>query len=615
MDWNDLYNYTGGTGTRNKYRLIGGGPELIVPGEEILVPRYEREMEGRSGTINGYVQARPVGEPRSHGHLLVRTIASKDGAAVPGATVQLQQSGRVIRSNRSTDDAGEIIFESVSPGTYTVQASHDGSQLVDPQSVTGDVEVGTVNQIDVRVRSTPSMDIVRAPRNPGETVTNLEPAEFVRIGLWDRAYETRKSWPPGTHEMNVKNEDLEERNFIDLDTRRFYFRVYDPSVPPDKRYVHINWKTLHNNGHDDCAPPSQRLTLKRTRRESSWFVSRAVMLTSDDTDQNYPTATGHEDSAEDPGSTSGWSLKHSGESNHRMRRVSKLGGFVQGEYVPASGGEPLSAKAKTFHPEELRRLPLHIVNYRHRVGRNRGTPCVNRDHINEQVNVVNTRWKQVGLEAYWEERTYQERDLPAGAVNGNGRFPVADPWSRRYKHARNALLEDLLPNTPDNTVTAVFAPIQGALGIALSIENNIPYNLENKHFALLNARPAFDQDDYTLAHELHHLLFNRGDTPTRDQYFTFNTQSDSALLYHPSPLSRASWPDVRLQRRIQNADTPDLTVTDTHPDNDPDCKNILNWIRRERPGPRHPPAEGNEPATDTTGNRDLLETWNPYERY
>ena len=48
MTWQALYNYDGGSGTPNSARLRSGDPNLIYPGESILVPGGPRMLIGRS---------------------------------------------------------------------------------------------------------------------------------------------------------------------------------------------------------------------------------------------------------------------------------------------------------------------------------------------------------------------------------------------------------------------------------------------------------------------------------------------------------------------------------------------------------------------------------------
>ncbi|MCH7861200.1 MAG: hypothetical protein IH998_05810 [Proteobacteria bacterium] len=90
----------------------------------------------------------------------------------------------------------------------------------------------------------------------------------------------------------------------------------------------------------------------------------------------------------------------------------------------------------------------------------------------------------------------------------------------------------------------------------------------------------------TLAHELHHVLLNRFDSPQGLQFFTFNTFAPSGAL-----------PDVRTYRRIQ-------TLFTASPDADANNDNSFNWVRRRRTTrlPTPPDAAGIDPADTTTGN-------------
>ncbi len=465
MRWIDLYYYKGDTLIPNKKRIESGSPLVLSPGEQILVPRYTKQLGGTSGqAANVYVQAPAAGQSRTQATLMVQGTEERNGTPVEGARVHVRPSAPSAHAkclpvqSGHTDAEGEVVFERLPPGTYEVQACRDGFQAVDPPPVrTLTVQPDAVNEMAIELRSEASIKVVRALLNQDERGETLAPAQFVRIGLWDRAYEEDSEG-----RRYVRDEEGEDEHFVGADTRRFYVVVYDPSVPRTKRYIHIDWKTLKNDGSDDHAPPSQRLTLERTGPRSRHFVSRAVMLTSDDVDQNHPTHSGHSHSAADPGP------KSAGQSNHRMRKVTELGGFVKGTYVPACGGTTLSVQVPTFNPDELRRLPLHIVNYQNRVGWHAGRPCVTQAYITKELERANDRWRQTGLKI--EQAHYEERTIPLGGVDErDGRFPYdSRTVAGRYDFldALESLMGHLIPITDENTVTVAFIPMKGARGLA-----------------------------------------------------------------------------------------------------------------------------------------------------
>jgi outer membrane protein OmpA-like peptidoglycan-associated protein len=375
-------------------------------------------------------------------------------------------------------------------------------------------------------------------------------AEFVRFGVWDQAYDAS---------INVRNGAAENANFIGQSWRRFYFRVRDPLASGPR--VDIQWKTLKADKSDDDVPASLILTLTETKPGSKVFVSKAVMLVTDDTDRDQPTDSGLAAPAPDVG------VRNRGQSNHRLRRA-RIDGLVHGEYQPATG--PLvKVELPIFKraPDERRRVPVRVINY----GSNATAA-----YIAGQFQHANDRWNQVGIQI--DAGAATARPVPAGATNAAGLYNgSADNPSEV------AAMADLIPITPDGTLTVVFVSMTGANAYATVAQRNNSA-LQDRFFIFINTNLALNGD--TLAHELHHVLFNRFDTATTQQFFTFNT--------NPSNSFGIPLPDVRVRRRIQHLNAPD-------PDNDPGNNNILNWARRARTA-RFPIGAGNGPATSTTGN-------------
>jgi peptidoglycan hydrolase-like protein with peptidoglycan-binding domain len=146
-------------------------------------------------------------------------------------------------------------------------------------------------------------------------------ATFTRFGLWNQAYDAAG---------NIRNGQAEADNFVGGDRRRFYFRVRDPAATTS--HVTATWRTLRGDARTNAdAPASQDLTLVETAAGSRIYVSRAVMLVTDDTDANQPTHSGLAPPLSDAG------VRNRGQSNHRLRRAS-IDGFVRAEYRPAGRG-------------------------------------------------------------------------------------------------------------------------------------------------------------------------------------------------------------------------------------------------------------------------------------
>jgi hypothetical protein len=402
----------------------------------------------------------------------------------------------------------------------------------------------------IPVRPTATLEIIR-DQDRDRTVDERDPVlTFVRFGIWDNAYDAAG---------NVRNAAAENQNFVGDDVRRFYFRVRDPAAGAS---VTINWKTLKSDKSDDDAPASQALTLVETRAGSRVFVSRAVMLVTDDTDARQATDSGLAAPLPDVGS------RTRGQSNHRLRRAS-IEGFVKAEYAPAGGGPKAEVERPVFNrdPDERRRVSVRVINY---------NTSATAAYIGAQFARANQRWNQVGIQI--DALATVDRPIPAAALDATGQYGGS---ANNANEA--AALNDLIPITPDNTVTAVFVPLSGANAYA-TIGQRTTVTLADRFFIFIN--PNLNLENVTLAHELHHVLFNRFDSATARQFYTFNTS--------PPPAGTAL-PDVRIRRRIHNQHSPD-------PDNDAANANVLNWARRTRTA-RFPVADAlTSVATATTGN-------------
>ena len=232
--------------------------------------------------------------------------------------------------------------------------------------------------------------------------------------------------------------------------------------------------------------------------------------------------------------------------------------------------------------DERRRLHCQVVRYTNPA--DPGFPVATAANIAGQFQHANDRWNQVGLRV--DPAATTDRPIPAAALDAAGLYggsaAAADQPMER------AVLADLIPITPDDSLTVVFVAKSG--GNAYSVTFPRPAATQaliaNRHFVFINVGLSPNGD--TLAHELHHVLFNRGDNGVERQYFTFNT--------NPSAGYGLPLPNVQVRRRLHNHHTAD-------PNNDPNNDNVVNWMKRVRSA-RFPIAGDLNPAADaTTGNR------------
>jgi hypothetical protein len=160
-----------------------------------------------------------------------------------------------------------------------------------------------------------------------ELPTPIAPAlRFVRFGLWDLAHVGALGDP--------QNNVTEATNFIGSDKRRFHLRVRGPITATS---VSVDWKTLQaNQTTDEDAPapttPADRpltITLPAVAPGQPNFISRGLMLVSDDVDRGLDTNSG----LLAPFDTGPRLI---GQSNHRTRRA-RIDSFNHTQFQPAAG--------------------------------------------------------------------------------------------------------------------------------------------------------------------------------------------------------------------------------------------------------------------------------------
>ncbi len=208
------------------------------------------------------------------------------------------------------------------------------------------------NDADHIVATVIQLEVIAAPTAAAAAL------DFVRLGLWDNAFDAVTG--------NLLNDTADARNFISLDNRRFYFRVRNPAAAAE---VTVNWRTVFEDGSNDDAPANQSLSLLETAAGSGVFISKAVMLVADTTDRDERVNSGLPAAHADAGD------RLRGQSNHRKRMITvsdahQLDNRMRIEFTPTAGTGPFNVNLPVFQrtPEERRRIRVHLVNVRNRVG-------------------------------------------------------------------------------------------------------------------------------------------------------------------------------------------------------------------------------------------------------
>src|SRR6202166_4810593 len=85
---------------------------------------------------------------------ILGTVRDQSGAALPAATVTATHVQRGITRTVTTDDSGEYVVPSLTPGIYTVRAESRGCKTVEHRNI--QIEVATDLSVDV---SLPTGDV------------------------------------------------------------------------------------------------------------------------------------------------------------------------------------------------------------------------------------------------------------------------------------------------------------------------------------------------------------------------------------------------------------------------------------------------------------------------
>jgi hypothetical protein len=168
------------------------------------------------------------------------------------------------------------------------------------------------------------------------------------------------------------------------------------------------------------AAGNQDLTVTETAAGSGLYLSRAVMLVTDNVDRAQATDSGL--AAGDVGP------RNQGQSNHRLRRMTvdnahQFDGRVVLEYTPSGVGiNPFTLPTVLFQrtPEERLRMRIHFVNVRDRVG---GTGVLTAARRAQVTQAFQELYALCGVFVEVDETTV---DPPASATAFPANFP-GDP--------------------------------------------------------------------------------------------------------------------------------------------------------------------------------------------
>jgi len=245
-------------------------------------------------------------------------------------------------------------------------------------------------------------------------------ATFVRVGLWDHAFDRTTGV--------LINQTADAKNFVSLDSvgkeaRRFYFRVTDTNAAGQAE-VRVQWRTELGAGGNDDAPASQDISLLPTG-DPSVFVSKAVFLVVDTDDQQQATESGLPAGNPDVGP------RNNGQSNHRTRKflvdaTHQLDTNLVAEYTSVLGGGTVKSTVPMFNrsPEERLRIKVHLVSVRNTVG---GSGTMSAGQITAESDTIRKVYACTGI--FCDVDSF-EIDPPASCIGWAARVGgalAADP--------------------------------------------------------------------------------------------------------------------------------------------------------------------------------------------
>ncbi|MHB8411073.1 MAG: TonB-dependent receptor [Candidatus Acidiferrales bacterium] len=97
--------------------------------------------------------------------VVVGTITDQSNAVVPGATIKLTNTATGVALNATANDAGQYIFPTVTPGSYTVQVTKQGFRNATVQNLVIDISKSYTVNVTMQVGEVSQSVIVEAGTN------------------------------------------------------------------------------------------------------------------------------------------------------------------------------------------------------------------------------------------------------------------------------------------------------------------------------------------------------------------------------------------------------------------------------------------------------------------
>lgn len=346
-------------------------------------------------------------------------------------------------------------------------------------------------------------------------------ATLLRMGLWERAFEGRGHhegmWRPPSE---LRNGSAEEDHFVGCDPRRFYVRVVDRAAHAST--VSVQLRTSSPDGHvRDANGGHDAITCTAVAGHPGVFVSRALMIVSSRVDLQVAVHSGD---------IPGGGLRRASVDDDFRLRYATMFDRVEAAYQPAHG-DACATQVELFgHERRLVRLQIADVN---NAFANTGREI--QEVFTRDLAVARDVYSRIGIWLWTDAlrpptaaatgASIVETITPTSGARGASdlltRVRVAGwpeggwtasgleircgecwPWSASGPGLRAFYIEDIPGRNGESTTAALAAQDSTRAGA--------------RNISFINAG---ERGDYTLAHELLHLLVNSpGGAGARETY-------------------------------------------------------------------------------------------------
>lgn len=371
------------------------------------------------------------------------------------------------------------------------------------------------------------------------------PVDFVRIGLWDHAFD------PSDHVMNA----ADPANFVARDRFRFYVRIRDPNANTnsDQEVITARLGTFEDRS-GLVVDNLTEIDLIESASEPGVFVSRAQLLTTTQIDLNATSCAPNAVQCEDDlfqahdGRQTGGGLVADDAPGDRTHQAG-IEDHVRIEYHPVGAvhDQAWDIPVCRRNPDQRRKVLVRMTVFDH---------IEDETKVQEEFRRANLGWAPACLRVDQEGTT---RFL-AGPLDANGDNIIADneftlikPANPQGASDERVVITAFRNQAPPDVVEVFVVPefdesIKGTTDIPA--DANLT-GLGEKIFVFMEAGVLEGQR--TLAHELGHALENGGrdeqQTHWREFYPVHDPFTDERIHFN----RRISWQTIQLTTQVRTS--------------------------------------------------------------